>query len=288
MTHTSPIITSLDQRYIDVQFAVEAEDTGNLCGMLPPPDYLDGYSPDYEASQNVYSEARWPDLIAAIDDTGNWSEAYIREILAQLREPSCVYAATAQATQIIEAKQFGVDKARLLSWISGYRHNGSRSSGSSVPGAAVWMEGTGLQPRNDDPLVIADIAAGVYRHSHPATGYGVAQASGWKETAKNFRTHEWFRVTTIGAFVSALIDGWVILGGRDGHCVCHVRPLLDNGRIISMYVNSWSSTWGSTQTIANGVRTKGFGYDSKAKIQTMVSRGAWAIRSVVRPSWLSL
>jgi len=288
VSYTSPIISDLDQRFIDINFATEAEDTGNVCGMLPPPDYMLAYSPLYEASQNIYPESQWPRLIAAIDDSGGWLETYIREILNQGREPSCVYAATAQAKQIIDAKQFGVDKVRLLSWISGYRHNGSRTSGSSVPGAALWMESVGLQPRNDDPLVKADIAAGYYQHAHPATGYSVQQASGWKETARFFRTHEWFKVTTVAAFMSALIDGWVILGGRDGHCICHVRPMLDSGRIISMYANSWSSTWGATQTIANGVRTKGFGYDSKSKLQTMVSRGAWAIRSVIRPAWLAI
>jgi hypothetical protein len=199
---------------------------------------------------------------------------------------NCVYAATAQATQIIQAKQFGVNNVRLLSWISGYRHNGTRVSGSSVPGAAVWMEGTGLQPRSDDQRVKDDIAAGRYKHAHPATGYGTAQASGWKETARHFRTHEWFKVTTVGAFVSALINGWVILGGRDGHCVCHVRPMLDGGKIISMYANSWGTDFGATHEIAGGVKTRGFGYDTRAKISTMVSRGAWAIRTVVRPSWM--
>lgn len=276
----------IDSRYLDVNFAVEAEDTGNMCGMLPPPDYLSDYSPLYEASQRIYPEDEWSDRIAAIDASGGWTERYIRMILDQGREPSCVYAATAQATQIIQAKQFGVDKVRFLSWISGYRHNGSRTSGSSVPGAAVWMEGTGLQPRNDDPRVKADIAAGFYKHAHPATGYGTAQASGWKETARHFRTHEWFKVTSVGAFVSALINGWVILGGRDGHCVCHVRPMLDGGKIISMYANSWGTSFGATHEIAGGVKTRGFGYDSRAKISTMVSRGAWAIRTVIRPSWM--
>jgi len=287
VSYTSPIISSIDQRFIDVPFPAEAEDTGNLCGMLPPEDHLMAFSPDYEASQNIYQESQWPALIAKIDASGGWLERYIREILNQGREPSCVYAATAQATQIIQAKQHGVDKVRLLSWISGYRHNGSRTSGSSVPGAAVWMEGTGLQPRNDDPLVVADIAAGFYKHAHPATGYDVAQATGWKETAKHFRTHEWFRVTTVGAFISALLDGWVILGGRDGHCICHVRPMMDGGRVISMYSNSWGA-WGDSRPISGGRVVKGFGYDSRAKIQTMVSRGAWAIRSVVRPTWLTM
>lgn len=286
MTYTSPIISEVDQRYIDVPFETEADACDRLCGMLPPEDYLMGYSPDYEASNPIYPEAEWPERIARIDETGGWLERYIRTILDQGREPSCVYAATAQATQIVQAKQFGVHNVRLLSWISGYRHNGTRISGSSVPGAAVWMEGTGLQPRSDDQRVKDDIAAGRYKHAHPATGYGTAQASGWKETARHFRTHEWFKVTTVGAFVSALINGWVILGGRDGHCVCHVRPMLDGGKIISMYANSWGTDFGATHEIAGGVKTRGFGYDTRAKISTMVSRGAWAIRTVVRPSWM--
>ena len=71
-----------------------------------------------------------------------------------------------------------------------------------------------------------------------------------------------------------------------GHCVCHVRPMLDGGKIVSMYANSWGTDFGATHEIAGGVKTRGFGYDSRAKISTMVSRGAWAIRTVIRPSWM--
>lgn len=288
MTYTSPILSAADQRFIDVQFQVEADATGNLCGMLPPPDELMGYSPDYEASQTVYPESEWPDRIAAIDAIDGWLERYIREILNQGREPSCTYNATAQAVHIVQAKQWGVQNVRLLSPISGYRYNGSPRSGSSVPGAAVWMESTGLLPRKDDPRVVADIAAGFYPHSHPATGYSVNPPSGWKTTARFFRSDEWFKVTTVAGFISAQIDGWPIVGGRDGHAICHVRPLIDGRTVSSMYANSWASNWGSSAEISGGKNTKGFGFDSQRKIATMVSRGAWALRSVVRPSWLKM
>jgi hypothetical protein len=286
MTYTSPILSAADQRFFDVTWEAEADATGNLCGMLPPPDELMGYSPDYEASQTVYPESEWPDRIAAIDASGGWMEQYIREILNQGREPSCVYNAAAQAMHIVQAKQWGVENVRLLSPISGYRYNGSPRSGSSVPGAAVWMESTGLLPRKDDPRVVADIAAGHYQHSHPATGYSVTPPGGWKDTARCFRSHEWLKINTVAGFITAEINGEPIVGGRDGHALCQIRPLIDGRTVSSMYVNSWGA-WGSSMAIHGGKTVKGFGFDSRRKIEAMVSRGAWALRSVVRPSWLT-
>jgi hypothetical protein len=65
----------------------------------------------------------------------------------------------------------------------------------------------------------------------------------------------------------------------------HCRPVWDND-IFSDYVNSWGQ-WGFSRKIWTG-ESKGFGRDSRRKIATMVSRGAWAVRSVNIFPWISL
>jgi hypothetical protein len=61
---------------------------------------------------------------------------------------------------------------------------------------------------------------------------------------------------------------------------------MDGGRIMSIYANSWGS-WGSTlETSIGPVKT--FGFDSESLIRTMVSRDGWALRTVLKPSWLKV
>jgi hypothetical protein len=103
-------------------------------------------------------------------------------------------------------------------------------------------------------------------------------------TAKLFRVHEVLKLTSVEAWVSAQINGFPCIGGRDMHCICHPRPLIDGGKIYSLYVNSWGA-WGATYPIATG-NQKGFGIDSERKIATMTSRGAWCVRTVYVPPWL--
>ena len=121
---------------------------------------------------------------------------------------------------------------------------------------------------------------------HPATGWSNPFTNSWKATAKFFRLDEWFRVSTVEGWVSAQLNGFACGGGRDQHAVCHGGLAMDAGRLLSIYCNSWGS-WGSTLETVMG-NLKSFGLDSEAKIRTMVGRDAWAVRSMVVPSFMGV
>lgn len=285
MSYTSPSLSLFQNADLDIDFQAEAKATDNVCGMIPDDGSVSFSCEDFETAGLLIPRSEWPDRIKAIDDAGGWLERLICKIKAQGREGSCVYNAAAQATEIAFNRQFGTENWTELSAISGYRNNArGPSSGSSVPGALVWMCDHGLIPVDTDANK-AKVAAGLFQHTHPATGYYVKPAAGWPATAKLFRVQEWLKLTSVEAWVSALLRGYPCIGGRDWHCICHCRPLIDGKSIYSLYANSWGS-WGATYKIATG-DARGFGIDSESKIRTMTSRGAWCIRTVFVPPFLA-
>lgn len=283
MSYTSPIFSSvdLDQRSIDVDFGPAADDAGRMLGMLPTPDELMGAFPDYEASMPLYARDKWPDMIAAKDAAKAWPYRRITHPFDQDGEGTCVYNLLAMADQIMRNSLFGDHLQVPLSPISGYRWNASGpNTGSSVGGAIKWHEGSGLLPcdcevnRANPNLTIL----------HPAVGYRNSFKTGWQAQAKFFRADEWFRVSTVEGWVSAILNGFVCGGGRNSHAICHCGLAMDGGRILSIYANSWGQ-WGSTLEISTGLY-KTFGFDSESLIRTMVSRDGWCLRTVLKPSWL--
>jgi hypothetical protein len=241
---------------------------------------------DFDATGLLIPRDQWKDRISQLDSSGGWLERRIRKIKNQSSEPSCTYNAGAQGLEIAWNKQFGDAAWVELSPISGYRYNGSRWSGSSVPGCLDWLSEVGLIPTNSEANR-QYVAARHFKHTHPNTGYGVSPPDGWRESAKLFRVHEFLKLKSVEAWFSALLQGFPCIGGRDGHCVCHVRPVVDGSKFLSMYSNSWGA-WGTSKPISPlSGESKGFGFDSEGKVRTMTSRGAWAIRSVFVPPWLA-
>jgi hypothetical protein len=293
MSYTSPSFKNNDfEKYLDVDFAALAADCGVLMdngqmgfGWVPPADTeLDG-APIFEAQEDMIPEDQWKDRIAAIDASPHgWLERFIKHIFAQGREPSCVHNAAGQGMSVIGGKVFGVHNVVIPSPISSYRYCGTRSSGSSVPGALDWMMKHGQLPA-DTPENRKLMAEGKFKCVHPFTGYSIKPSEGFEETAMIFRIREYQRLTTVQGWFTALIKGFPCIGGRDMHCICHVRPAWDDGP-FSDYANSWDINWGFEYQIATG-RSRGFGRDSRRKVATMVSRGAWCVRDVYWYPWLS-
>lgn len=285
MGYTSPTLSRFRNEDVDVQFDRVADSADCGCGLLDDPDDMMLSWPDFEERETIIPRNEWADRIAAIDAGDGWLERLVCKIKNQGREGSCVYNAAAQLTEIVWNKQFGVENWVELSPISGYRNNArGPNTGSNVGGSLDWMTGHGLIPVDSDANK-AKVEAGLFQHTHPATGYYARPMAGWPATAKLFRVHEWLKLTSVEAWVSALLKGFPCSGGRDRHCICHVRPLIDGRNILSLYANSWGA-WGATYRISTGDQ-RGFGVDTESKIQTMVSRGAWCARSVLVPPWLA-
>lgn len=280
--YASPSLDRFQNDDLDVDFQAASVEAFAMCGMIEDDREFDCAS--YEDAEAIIPRSEWPDRIKTIDDGGGWLERMISKIKNQGREGTCVYNAAAQATEIAWCKAFGIENWIELSPISGYR-NVARgpSSGSSVPGALTWMTDHGLIPVDNDANK-ARVGAGLFKHTHPATGFWTKPEAGWVDTAKLFRVQEFLKLTSVDSWVSALLQGFPCVGGRSMHCICHVRPMIDGNKIYSMYANSWNG-WGATYQIATGSQ-KGFGIDSESAIRTMTSRGAWCVRTVYVPPWL--
>jgi hypothetical protein len=291
MSYCSPSVEGSD-KFLDVDFMSYAEQHGAEMedgklgfGWVPDSDDDLMAATPFEAVEDLIPEAEWKDRIAELDaDPHGGIERWIRHIFNQGREPSCTHNASAQGLFLGQARVFGPDFAVVTSPISSYRWNGTRYSGSSVAGALNWLREVGQLPaRTEENL--AHVAAGWFKHTHPFTGYGEPFQDGWKDTAKLLRVDEYLKLTSVEAWVTASIKGYPCIGGRNKHCICHVRPVWDGG-IFSDYVNSWGN-WGFERQIWTGT-SKGFGRDSRNKIATMTARGAWAVRSVYVPPWYSV
>ena len=272
--------------FIDVDFHQAADDAGRLMGAIPSEAYDLFFAATYgDAGHPVYPRNEWKDRIKRNDDLGTWPCRIIRYTHDQDGEPSCTHNATALANQLAGSRTWGPLRGIKFSAISSYKHNGTRNSGSSVGGAIKWTEAVGQQPSmipENDWLKQYGVIL------HPDNGYGIAQANGWKDTAKLFRAIEWVRVTSVAEWVSALIDGWACVGGRNGHCICHVELAMEGNDLTSVYCNSWGN-WGFEMPIwtPQGPQPKkSFGADTERLISVMVGRDAWACRTVYVPPFI--
>ena len=273
--------------FIDVDFNQEADDYGFNLGYVQSNEYEKLFSQSYgDAGHPVYPRSEWKDRIKRNDDLCTWPCRVIRFLHDQNGDVSCTYNAASLALQLGGTRTVGPAKAVKFSAISGYRHNGTPRSGSTVGGAIRWLETVGLQPSKIDDNKWLEKYGVIL---HPDNGYHTEQAPTWKDTAKMFRAIEWVRLTTVSEWVSALIDGWACVGGRDGHCICHVELAMDGNDLTSVYAQSWGVGWGFEMPIwthAGPKKVKSFGADTERKIQVMVGRDAWACRTVVVPQFM--
>lgn len=293
--YTSPILQVNFSRWLDVDFPREANATGNVCGCLPTPDKsrqaLDAALPVYEAAFPVYPRDRWPDLIAERDANqgAGWIYRRIKRGKDQGREGTCVYNMLAQMLEMAWNSAYGDAWWIPFSPISGYRWNApGPGTGSNVGDSILWAERKGLLPENT-AANLALSQKGYFQHTHPATGYSEKFQTGWESTARLFRAMPaakggWYRVTTVEGWFSALFDGRCAGGGRDYHAIAHGGAAMDGRNVVSIYCNSWGK-WGATLQTSDGP-LQSFGFDSEAKVRTMVSRGAFVLVNMRRPSFL--
>jgi hypothetical protein len=287
MSYASPVLPSgAEQQFVDVDFWREAEDTGNFCGLIPDDDNSMAGWRDFEAVEAMIPRDQWKDLIAEIDASGGWLERRIRKIKNQGRTGMCVYFDLAQCAEIVWNRQSGDDSWIELSPGSGYRFNASSpGSGSNVGSSITWLSAKGLLPA-DTEVNRAHVAAGLFKHVYPSTGYYEKFPDGGAETARLFRADEFLRINTVEGWFTALHRGYPCSGGRDMHAICHCRPIVDGSSFLSMYANSWGN-WGATRPISPlSGESQGFGFDSEGKVRTMVSRGAFCVRTMLVPPWL--
>jgi hypothetical protein len=84
------------------------------------------------------------------------------------------------------------------------------------------------------------------------------------EDAKNYRIEEFYDITTIDEFVSALLSGFAVVFGASGHAIVAVQHMGNRPLIL----NSWDDDW----------EDGGFGYWVNSYNAVNWAYGAWAAR----------
>lgn len=262
---------NIDPKFIDYDFPSD-------------PNYVQGYEgkqpelkkmlASYADVAHVYNEATLVETAKRIESEGGGTERLVTRIFDQQQEGSCVGNGSCQAFEITQAIQFGRERVVPISPMSLYKRIGrSAQSGAVVSDAWEEINAKGVLPLDTDENKKR------FKHTHPATGFGKQLPSGWEETAKMFRGLEATICDNEAEVLSALADGWSVVVGRQGHCICYVSYFLKDGKLFVLYVNSWGS-WGQ----AAGHMPHGFGVDTPSQIR-QASDWAFAIRSVTAPEF---
>lgn len=223
---------------------------------------------NYEDEDEVYPESEWKDRAAAIGP-GEGLDELVTRIYDQKQEGSCVANATCQGIEIIQAKQFGRDRVVHLSAISLYKRIGSSAqSGAVVSDAWDAINAEGVLPLDDE----ANKAR--FKHTMPNTGYRTPYPPDWQQTARMFMGVEALAINNVASGVSASLKGHPIIVGRSGHSILYARLMLQDGKLVMKYPNSWSPEWND----------HGYGYDSESMMRSAF-RGAFALRAITVPTF---
>lgn len=223
-----------------------------------------------------YFSSEFPELMVP---ESQWKERALRtrtqfresitKIYSQGNEGSCVGFGAAQMLETTLRRRYGLAHWVSISGMSVYKRIGrSSSSGAYIPDGIEAIVEEGALP--DDS---AENKAR-YAHTHPRTGFSKSLPSGWEQTAKLFRGSKWAQCNGKEEVASALLNGYVGIVGRSGHCIPYVYLDFSGNDPVACYANSWDVDWSDN----------GFGYDS---VRTFSSVTLYVLLDVVtRPELL--
>jgi len=235
-------------------------------GLLKSSDEEESFGDEFPPEMVIPRE-QWAARIAANQAARFSPTMYVSHMHFQAPEHSCVSNATTTAVEVVWFRQTGYQVK--LSPMSLYcRMNSRRWGGSSVFGNLIEAAERGILPE-DTPGNRRLFGSHV---THENTPYFQASElpSGWESTAKHFRPLLFFRIRTKEQFATALLRGWPIVDGRDGHSICHLELVVKDGRFLSKYADSYGEGRGDG----------GYLYDSEGKWST---NGTWCLVSVAMP-----
>ena len=263
----------VDPKFLNIDFSKQPEFTQGDLTQGRFGSELFGNIPNFAEAVPELGDRDIEAYIERISHEKMGLEWLVKYVLNQGREGSCVGNGVIAGTQVIQAKEFGLDDVTPLSAISLYQLIGrSANSGAMVDDGLETMQKVGAIPL-DTPENREKYGNIVM----PPTGFRSSRPEGWEKVAKWFRIGEFYVVKTVNSLMTALIYGFPVIVGREGHCICYLTPLLVNGKWAVLYVNSWGE-WG----MSAGLHDAGFGVDTISQVKKS-ARYAFAIRSANSP-----
>ncbi len=237
-----------------------------VTNLTPPPGKCKGCLPrvsefgtvcpvvkDYPEAIPIIPQREWAGIIEARKEASLSVRSIVPEILDQGGVGSCASEEATQAVMTLRAfsgySHVPLNPWSLYAWTSGGRDNGSsidenwqRARDVGIMPMLVWGRDQGWKTKPSQESLI----------NH----------------ASNFRLDEFYDIDNTEEMVSALLAGFVVGYGRDGHAILAV-DMLDEDHML--YANSWGD-WGDA----------GFGIDKITNVRW--EYGAFAARSVLDSS----
>ena len=270
-----------DLYYVDCEFHGEARRIGRRMGCLPKPPAAYGFgsiSPIFEERfrEKVIPRGEWRTLYDEMrpDYARHKTHQY-----DQNGEGTCTSNATGGCMSYVWSKQYGRDVGISPCPPSMYRYCASGpNSGSSTSCNMRRARDNGCLLIDDSHNRSIMQRLGLDpSHTCRAVGWRPSITPAMRETMRQFRVDEFYEISTVDGFFSALLYGFDILYGRSGHAIHGVDIVLRDGTWYCKYDNSWGR-WGDN----------GFGYDSISYInRSRATYGAYAFQSMIAPDGLA-
>lgn len=242
-------------------------------GMLP-----DGYDEDSLCAGGAtrfpdkfrVPRSEWDDRIRDLEKNNASAIDFSARYTHQGNSHECVSHASVQCFEIMYNRQLGLNHAVYFSPVALYtRITGGRQWGGSVVMDALREAmNVGMIPEHDGPDWLGGKNGQYQRFKatvHQTSGRSEPQwptkgwirerdfPPAWKDTARHFRVLEAFTIPDREAHMSALLRGWAIVNGRNGHSICHCEAVKDSrGRYLSKYRDSYNRDLYDTESLLGG------------------------------------
>ena len=229
---------------------------------------FDGSQGNYDDEQNWYSagasefpakylidRSEWSDRIREMEKHKAFAEHFSDRFTHQGKSHECVCHAAQQLFMAAYNRQLGGTKHSVyFSPLSLYTRitDGTRWGGSNVQRSLRVLMSEGILPEHDGPAG-KNSQYKRFRHTlHQTSGRDMPHwptngwvkpnrlPDGWEETAKHFRVIEAFTIPERKAHASALLHGWAVCNGRNGHSIPHMALKKDGRKYLSKYKDSYN------------------------------------------------
>jgi hypothetical protein len=192
---------------------------GKAKGCLPRSSRVGAVCPLFGERIKVIPEGEWKDYEGKIT-----LEPYIPTILDQDGIGSCATESTTGGTMLVRAFA-GLEFVLLNPWFIYHHTSGGRDQGSAIDDNLTFAREKGIASEMVWPR---------------AKGYEATPSAEAYADALNYRIDEFYDIMTIQELVSALLLGFPVVYGSNGHSVLKVKHAGSTG----LDLNSWGKGWG--------------------------------------------